>query len=445
MTILTMQDAFKALEDVEDNIEVKPAVKKVHKVVNESINTPTKNVKKEIKIEEASSGKDFRKSWSKDGTTYRQTYHITKDEYRKVLDKLEQEKPKDYMGNSTYGNYEYMKEILTDLQGIKKNVIFPNLTSAKYVVNVLGLDNFKSDRNVRFIIDEKLIRKDTNKSLKESTIINLNDEKDVAKGKEELAKSEEKADHIEQIVDVDAETIDELKDSYIGNAILQCPVCKTLIYKKPEALEQSDEDKELYNCEEECPHCGSKEGFKLVGQVAKYETAQDKPEETTGAPKSKPIGDEEKGELDDNEKPEGEEEIDIDEIKLENLDENAFDKLINKYIHNIYENVSEYKTVDGSIDDKNGQLVVEGTIKYNSGKETKTKFVFEAVATTKRGSLKLKGLNETFTKARKPFTLIGRVRRNNTLYCDSLRYNYNVKVLNETKKVKGKTFIRDKN
>ena len=442
MTNLTMRDAFKALEDVEDIIEVKPIVKKVTKVVNESVDAP---IKKIVKVDEASKGKNFRKSWSKEGTVYNQTYHITKDEYKKVIDELEHEKPKDFMGDSTYGSYEYMKQRLTDLQGIKKNVVFPNLTSAKYVAKVLGLDNFKSDRNVRFIIDEKLVRKDTNKNLKESTTLNLNDKESVVKGKQELAKSEKETNHIEQIVDVDAETIGELKDSYVGNVILQCPVCKTLMYKKPEELEKSEEEATLYNCEDECPHCGSKEGFEMVGQVAKYEVEQDKPKETNDAQESnlnEPIDDKEKPN-EQEETSEEEEEIDVDEIKLENLVEGTFNRLINKYIHNIYENVSDYKTVGGFVDDENKQLVVEGVIKFNSGKETKTKFIFEAVATTKRGGLKLKGLNETFTKARKPFTLIGRVR-NNSLYCESLKYNYNVKVLNETKKVKGKILIRNK-
>lgn len=106
-----------------------------------------------VKIKEASNGKNFRKSWSINGATYTQTYHITKDEYKKVLDKLEQEKPEAFMGDNVYGTYEYMKKNLTDLEGARKNVIFSNLKTARYIANTLGLDNFKANRNVRFIID----------------------------------------------------------------------------------------------------------------------------------------------------------------------------------------------------------------------------------------------------------------------------------------------------
>ena len=117
------------------------------------------------------------------------------------------------------------------------------------------------------------------KVLVESEIVDLNKEEEVQKGKEILDTTEEES--TEQIVDVDADTVDKLKDSYIGNTILQCPVCRTLIYKKPDAIAK-DEETELYNVGEICPHCGSEDGYELVGQVAPVDIPVEEPEQTTG-------------------------------------------------------------------------------------------------------------------------------------------------------------------
>lgn len=80
------------------------------------------------------------------------------------------------------------------------------------------------------------------------------------------------ADDIEEQTIIDPEAADEseLKDSYVGDVVLSCCVCKSMIYKKPEDV-IVDEDSELVNVEEECPYCYSTEGFEVVGQIAPYE------------------------------------------------------------------------------------------------------------------------------------------------------------------------------
>ena len=74
------------------------------------------------------------------------------------------------------------------------------------------------------------------------------------------------------VIDTEANNEDELKDSYIGNVIVQCEVCKSLIYKNPEELE-IDEEQELANVEESCPFCNSIGGYKVIGKVAPFEEA----------------------------------------------------------------------------------------------------------------------------------------------------------------------------
>lgn len=279
-------------------------------------------------------------------------------------------------------------------------------------------------------------------SLKEE-VVDLSKEDKVKKAKKVL--KDDKAERQETIVDVDAETIDELKDSYVGNAILRCPVCRTLIYKKPDDLKQ-DGDNEIYNVDEECPHCHSQDGFELVGQVAELtkDEAEAEVETTTGKE-----NDAESEVETSEEEPKRTTRIDTEEslkkeFVVEDIDETRFDKLINQYLVSTYNNVEGYATTNGKVDNDNNILVLEGKIKYKSGKEKATSFVFEAKSSTKGGRIRFAGINETFTKSRNAFSLYGRISKDGCLRCESMRYSYGVKVLDESKLVKGKVEIKEK-
>lgn len=102
--------------------------------------------------------------------------------------------------------------------------------------------------------------------LNESEKFNLNDAKEVDEAEKLLKKDEGEA--IEQIVDASVESKEDLKKSYVGSIILQCPTCKSMMYKDPDQLVKVEGEEELYNIDEECPHCGAKDGFEVVGQVA---------------------------------------------------------------------------------------------------------------------------------------------------------------------------------
>lgn len=84
------------------------------------------------------------------------------------------------------------------------------------------------------------------------------------------------------IIDVDAETEDDLEDSYVGKIVTECVICHSKFYKNPEDIII---DQETGNCnlEDECPICFSQDGYKIVGKIVPYdgdEEITDKEEET---------------------------------------------------------------------------------------------------------------------------------------------------------------------
>lgn len=95
------------------------------------------------------------------------------------------------------------------------------------------------------------------------------------KGIDELGAllSAEDGENIE-VIDADADDVEELEDSYVGKVILDCVVCHSKIYKDAENV-VIDEDRDLANVDEECPYCYSVEGYKIVGQIAPFEEKEE--------------------------------------------------------------------------------------------------------------------------------------------------------------------------
>lgn len=120
-----------------------------------------------------------------------------------------------------------------------------------------------------------------------------------------------------------------------------------------------------------------------------------------------------------------------DDLDIDEFDEESFDEIGESYLHRVYENVNSFKTTSVTAD--HGKLVVEGLIKFNSGKEKKTSFVFENFKTTKRGKLLSEGKNETFSKSNRAFLLKGAVV-DKKFVAESMTYNYTAKTINESNK-----------
>ena len=99
---------------------------------------------------------------------------------------------------------------------------------------------------------------------------NLND-KDAVKDMKDFMGID--VDDSVEVIDPNAETEDDLEDSYVGKVILDCVVCHSKQYKDPN--EVVIDDGELANVGEECPFCYTSDGFKVVGQVAPFDEADE--------------------------------------------------------------------------------------------------------------------------------------------------------------------------
>lgn len=282
------------------------------------------------------------------------------------------------------------------------------------------------------------------------------------------------------VIDPQAEDEDELEDSYEGKVILDCEVCHSKLYKDPEKVIIEDD---IANIDDECPFCYSTEGFKVIGQVAPYikeepeaddeevEEPEDKPEDAGDnespeeeveeplkenlekvdietedqimsmesdedgkvvvitEPKKdpeegetiEPIDDEMKDEIINGADDEVEDEVEFD---FDDFDEDSFNELGESYLKSVYENIDSYKTA--SVKQEENKLFIEGIIKFNSGKQKKTSFVFEAKDATKSGRVKFIGENAQISRGKKSFTITGSINESKFI-AESFNYNYTSK------------------
>lgn len=120
--------------------------------------------------------------------------------------------------------------------------------------------------------DESKIHKTPTELLLED-YYDVNSSEDLEQAKEarddEIAKA--KLAKIEKIVDLDAESPEDLEPSYAGKTIIQCPQCMTMFYKDQADVNVSEEDPSICNVGEKCQHCGNDTGYTLVGKVAPIE------------------------------------------------------------------------------------------------------------------------------------------------------------------------------
>ena len=86
----------------------------------------------------------------------------------------------------------------------------------------------------------------------------------------------------EEIIDVEAETCDDLQDNYIGKVIIECDCCHTRLYKDQEdlILGSSEDGVELFNVDEECPVCHTTSGYRVIGKIEQYSDDAHKEEDT---------------------------------------------------------------------------------------------------------------------------------------------------------------------
>lgn len=306
------------------------------------------------------------------------------------------------------------------------------------------------------------------------------------------------------IIDAQADTEDDIEDSYIGKVVTECVICHSKFYKDPTEI-VIDDSTGTCNVDEECPVCFSQDGYKIVGKIVPYNFEETVPSDEDNSGETVPSDEEEdltecnhlqgceecnesleediqsatietedttmSMDSDENGKvtittepknvSEGEtiapvnmeDAIDISEIQdvnspdedtesdeesevsnedtedtvdvdVEDFDEESFDELGESYLKRVYENVNSYKT--NKVSAEGDKLIVEGTIKFTSGKSKPTSFIFESYRATKSGKVKFIGENAQITKGKKAFTITGNVNKNKFM-TESLNYNYRQK------------------
>ena len=117
-----------------------------------------------------------------------------------------------------------------------------------------------------------------------------------------------------------------------------------------------------------------------------------------------------------------EDEVDYD---IEEFDEDSFDELGESYLKEVYNNVNSYKTSSVSIE--GNKMIIEGIIKFNSGKGKKTQFVFESSTANKKNKLRFIGENRQITRGRRAFSLTGSLNEEKKFITEKLNYNYMTK------------------
>ena len=134
------------------------------------------------------------------------------------------------------------------------------------------------------------------------------------------------------------------------------------------------------------------------------------------------LKEEKEDESDDEEYEEVEiEDPEFNEDDIDELDECSLNKHIDEYLKEVYSNVKSYKTTDCEL--KNGKLIVEGKISFNSGKEKLT--MFEFLPAYLKGKLFFEGYNKDFSED-KAFTLNCSINKSKTLITESFGYKYKI-------------------
>lgn len=123
------------------------------------------------------------------------------------------------------------------------------------------------------------------------------------------------------------------------------------------------------------------------------------------------------------ESPEEVEEPEEDEVdfEIDEIDESSLDELGESYFKRVYDNVDSFQTLSGTSD--GSRILVEGLITFNSGRQAKTKFLFESDSIGENGQLKFVGMNEQLSRRKNAFTLKGKME-GNKLIAESFTYKY---------------------
>lgn len=120
-----------------------------------------------------------------------------------------------------------------------------------------------------------MIRK-KNRKVNEGKSFSLRTQNDLSAAKEFMHEPEEEVEL--EVIDADADSIEHLKKKtdYIGDYLLTCNKCGQTRVVSKDKLVPSENDKSIYNLEDECPRCKSLgTGFEIKGLVGKVDNGNE--------------------------------------------------------------------------------------------------------------------------------------------------------------------------
>ena len=281
----------------------------------------------------------------------------------------------------------------------KESVQKFDLEAAFKALNEVEIPVVKGIRPNRENLQEKFNRKLTTDLLVED-YFDVNDTNELEQASEEregeIAKA--KLARIEKIVDLNAETEEDLLPSYVGKLIMQCPQCMTLFYKNEEDIEKSEENPDVVNLNEPCQHCGNSSGYSLIGKVdtvGEDEAAQYNIEDFDENELNLDFDEEESVEEEEVEEPtedvateEGEAEVDLEPIEDEDSEEEVKESLTEA---TIYITKAEMAKLDKEVEEASKEVAkynIPMKAQKNSAGETENVPDFEAVPEAQREAAK---------------------------------------------------------
>lgn len=281
--------------------------------------------------------------------------------------------------------------------------------------------------------------------LKESITVDTNDKEEVEKALDVLDKDKE--EESQKIIDAEAETLDDIKDSYVGDYILTCPTCLKYFMKDPTKVVK-DEKSGRFNVNEACPHCGAQEGFIINYQVAKADLNQEEADkELTLDAEAFKKDSEDTSKESNAEETEVKADVEIEKKKpspieledsldrVEGFNEEGFEKLLNEYLKRLYSNVDSFKVTSGRIIDESCEI--EGTIKYTDEHESSIKVILEKTSSSKSSNkCRMSGMCEQLNLKEKSLKF-GCNIIDNCLIFESLLYHHVIKKDDEEYLVEG--------
>ena len=285
-------------------------------------------------------------------------------------------------------------------------------------------------RSIGEIVDSMIKQEEslkTEESLTESKSFNVKDENEVIDAVTYKTVGDETEENL-VVVDPSLESQDDDLEPHAGDALLQCPECKTVIFQRTSDLVQ-DGDSNVYNKDMPCPHCGAHSGFSYLYQVADKDNLKNENEEIENNDNLNSIESETEGEVEDaNDSEDSLPAVESDFIALDDIDnikEESFEKLVNPYLTKLYENVECFKTTDVKQVDRK-TLKVEGNLVGKNGKEKLVEFLF-TIKENNATSIVFEGYNNLLTENLKAYNLKGNIK-NKELIFESFSYKYNKKV-----------------